>query len=118
MLALECVYVVFRCTRSYCLDGAAPPLVRIVLFLIKYAYHVIFFFVMVLVVFWTMNDLQCTKILPAHSEERSQFRIVYGKTLRSAVISCDFCLNQTLEINLRNFFCFLTFFFTLDVFRC
>lgn len=68
---------------------------------LKYAYPVIFFFLMALVVFWTMNDLQCTKILPAHSEERRQFRLVYAKTLRSAVISCYFCLSQTLVLVLH-----------------
>ena len=106
---------------SRALDAIAWTVLRlcvIALFRLKYAYPVIFFFLMALVVFWTMNDLQCTKILPAHSEERRQFRLVYAKTLRSAVISCYFCLSQTLVINLRNLFYISNFFLTFLLFRC
>lgn len=98
---------------SWALDPIAWTELRLCViarFRLKYAYPVIFFFLMALVVFWTMNDLQCTKILPAHSEERRQFRLVYAKTLRSAVISCCFCLSQTVVINLRNLFCISKFF--------
>ena len=88
---------------SGALDAIAWTVLRlcVIALFFKYAYPVIFFFLMALVVFWTMNDLQCTKILPAHSEERRQFRLVYAKTLRSAVISCYFCLSQTLVLVLH-----------------